>query len=1038
MTARLALLFALGCVPRIIPGQGVTTAAMEGRVVGQDGAPVAGALVRLVNQANGARWERGTRPDGTYLFDVLGVGTYRAEVRAMGFIPQVHANVALALGQRHVADFMLSPAAVTLAAMTVTADAHAVLNAGRTGPAEIIMRQSIADLPNLGRSFLGVTLLSPQVASSPITAAVPTGGISIGGQNRLYNRFQVDGGTHHDAYRGQSPGRQSLPRPMSLEVLEEVQVLAAPFDVRHGDFAGGLVNAVTRSGGNDVTGSLFAYVTDARLVRRAGIAGRVGDFTTSQFGGTLAGPIVRDRAHVIVSLDVQRRAVPDPGPLITDTAGGADVALIGISHADAVRFRDILRAQYGFDAGALGPVNATAPAADAFAKVSLQLATNNRLELSQHYTSGDRQDFMLRTRGQYFLSSFAQSEPASLHASRLTWTRLMGLRWSNELRLSYLRERDACQPATLFPEIRVNVSARNTLVAGTAGGCHGTSLRQDILELRNDATGLFGPHVLTMGAHGELLRFRDDLLQGSPGLWVFSSLDSLSSGRPRQYQRTLPGPRWDGAIGFRAGQLALYAQDRWSASRALTITAGVRVDAPQLPSGGSPNAMLRDSLGIETGRLPVGALWSPRLGFNYNVHGAGHTFIRGGIGLFAGRPPYRWLSNALRDDGTVELLLDCRGSQVPTFTGSDQPAACVTAGPRPRLSAFDPRARFPQNLKVAAGVDRRVAGQLVGTVDVLYTRAVHQFYLTNVNLRPSQDVSEGEANRPLYGTIAAGTGAATPALRVPTLDAVTRVRSRSGDHALTFTAQVRGELRYGVHGSVQYSHTRSRDRMWLAHFPARALLEGTVLEGTLQDRALATSWYDVPHRVLALGTLRLPLRTRLMVSYSGSSGRRFTYTVQGDANADGLGVTLRQDPVYVPRDSQDVSLTNPAMWGPLNAYIESVPCLRGQRGRLMARNSCRNPWFGLMNARMVKEIVPARGGALEITVDVYNVMNLINARKGLSRYDGLTFGKDLLLLRGYDAAAGRGIYAFEEPPRIQVEDMASRWQIELGVRYVFR
>jgi hypothetical protein len=226
--------------------------------------------------------------------------------------------------------------------------------------------------------------------------------------------------------------------------------------------------------------------------------------------------------------------------------------------------------------------------------------------------------------------------------------------------------------------------------------------------------------------------------------------------------------------------------------------------------------------------------------------------------------------------------------------------------------------------------------------------------------------------------------------------------------------------------------------MWLAHFPARALTEGTVLEGTLEDRNMSRSWYDVPHKVFAMATVRLPRQTRLTLSYAGSSGRPFTYTVAGDANADGLGGTLRQDPVYVPRDSMDISLVTPAQWNTLDAYIESRKCLRERRGQLMARNSCRNPWLGIVNARVAKSIAPVRGQRLEVIVDVYNVANLIDSRRGLSRYDGFTFGKDLLTWRSYDAANGRGRYAFETPPPIQVDDMASRWQIELGARYVIR
>src|SRR5439155_18921282 len=144
---------------------------------------------------------------------------------------------------------------------------------------------------------------------------------------------------HQDLYRGQLPGRESFPRPLSLEALEEIQVLTAPFDVRHGGFAGGLVNAVTRSGTNAVHGSLFGYLADAALVRRGGVGDAVGDFTTWQYGGTLGGPIVRDRAHYFLSVDMQRRVVPDPGPLVSDTVGGADTSRIGISYGSAVRLR---------------------------------------------------------------------------------------------------------------------------------------------------------------------------------------------------------------------------------------------------------------------------------------------------------------------------------------------------------------------------------------------------------------------------------------------------------------------------------------------------------------------------------------------------------------------------------------------------------------------------------------------------------------------------------------------------------------------------
>lgn len=1053
MFVRCLIVIILAGLPRLLAAQGVTTAAVQGTVVGEDGSPGAGATVHVTNTANGRRWEIATRADGDFLLEGVAVGAYRMEVRAVGFSPETRTGIVLGLGQRLVATFALHPAAIELPPVTVSATRDPVLDPGRTGPAEIIDRRTILGLPNLGRGFMSLTLLSPQIVSSVRTPAIATAtGIAFDGQNRVYNSFQIDGGAHQDVYRGQLPGRESFPRPLSLEALDEIQVLAAPFDVRHGGFAGGLVNAVTRSGTNAVRGSLFGFLADEALVRRGGIGGAVGDFTTWQYGGTLSGPIVRDRAHYFLSVDVQHRVVPDPGPLISDTAGGADIARIGISYASAVRFVNILDTLYGLEPGTLGPVQGRVPARDLFGKVSVQLATNSHLEASFHYIYGNRQDFLLRTKNNYFLSSFAQKEPSTTQASRLIWTTVPGGRWSNELIVSHLRQRDVCQPTATYPLIRVFTASVAFLQAGTSGECALSVLRQDVLEVTDNATIGFGRHVVSVGTHGELLRFQDDLVNGSPGLWIFQNLDSLESGRARQYQRTLRGPAWDGGVDFRARHLALYAQDRWSATPTLTLTAGLRLDVPFLPDAVATNDSLKAALGVDTGRLPSGnVLWSPRLGINYDVAGDARTFLRGGIGLFSGRPPYRWVSNAYRDDGSQEMFLDCAGPQVPVpFDPVNQPTACVSAGPSPRLSLFDPDVTFPQNLKMAFGVDHRLPGDLVGTLDVLYTRAVHQLYVTDANLAPPSGLSPGEGNRPLYGMINPTSGAATPTRLSPAFDRVVRVSNRRGDHALSVSAQLRTRFGGAVEGNALYAYTRARDRMSIAHIAARAMLEGTVLDGTLEDRRLGTSLFEIPHRVQLMATMRLPYRASLSLLYAGASGRPFTYDVAGDANADGLGVNLRQDPAYVPRSRTDITMDGngsaagvgtPAQqdsaYADFDSFIRAVPCLREQRGRIVARNSCRNPWFGTLNARVTKAFPTVAGQSFELSADVYNMLNLINSRWGLSRYDGLTFGTDLVVLRGYDTSNGRGIYEFRLPPRNQIEDLASRWQVEVSVRYLF-
>lgn len=1033
------LALGLALLPRLLTGQGVTTAAIQGTVMGQDRSPIAGAVVRVTNMADGRRWKVATGATGGYLLEDVAVGgPYRIEARALGYAPADRGGIVLALGQLLVADFALGPGAIELSAVAVVATADPVLNPGRTGPAEVVSAARIAALPNLGRDFLALTALSPQVAISPTSVFAPTGGITTAGQNRLLNRFQIDGGVNGDPYSGRLPGRETLPRPISLEAVQELRVLAAPFDVRYGGFAGGLVNAVTKSGTNTVHGSVFGFLSDGALVGNNATGVPAPGFRTWQYGGTVGGPIARDRAHYFLSVDVQRRALPDPGPLITDTAAGADTINIGIRYASAARFEGILRNTHGLDPGTLGPVDAQVPAADVFGKVSVQLGTSSHLEVSHHYTSGDGRGFIdPRQFGQYLLSSVARRSPATANASRLIWTSQLSDRWSNEFIVSYLRLHDECRPNVTYPLIRV-LADRGVLLAGTNQTCP-SAFGQDALEITENATVGVGAHALTLGTHAQAFRFEHNQVIGGVGQWNFLTLDSLEVGRGSHYERALRGPGRTGAVTFRAVQIAIHAQDRWNPVRGLTLTVGLRAEVPVLPDAVVTNGALQAALGVDNGRLPSGhLLWSPRLGINYDLRGEGRTFLRGGVGLFSGSPPYVWVGNAYRDDGREQLFLSCDGSEVPPFDPVNQPTTCASGtGPVPQLSFFDSGVTFPQNLKVALGADRRLPGGIVGTVDLLYTRAQHQWYFSDANLSLPIGVAQGEGNRPLHGTISAG-GVASPARRAPALGAVVRVSDRSGDRSFVVSGQVRKQFGGRAEVSALYVHTSARDRMSLVNLQARPNLQNTPLEGTLDDRRLGTSLFEIAHRVEFSALVRLPYLVRLSLLYAGVSGTPFTYVVQGDANADGVGSGgMLNDIVYVPRDSLDIALANPADWATLDRFIESEPCLRRQRGRIAGRNSCRNPWFGTLNARLTKVFPTVSGQSLELTADVYNVLNLFSRRWGQSRVTTLEPRVPMLRLVGYDTSAGRGKYQLQLPGLRQIQDLASRWQLELSVRYVF-
>lgn len=1027
---------ALLLVPRLLAAQGGTTAAIQGRVAGDDGSPVGGASVTVINTSDGRRWSLATTSGGRYAIEVVAIGgPYRIEVRALGFAPEARGGITLALGQRLIADFILEPAAVQLAGVTVSAHGDAVLNPGRTGPAEIVPAAKLAAMPNVGRTLTSVTLLSPQVAISP-TARFGNETFTVAGQPRWLNGFQIDGGTNIDLYSGRMyPGLQTLPRPISLETIEQIEVLAAPMDVRHGGFSAGLVNAVTKSGTNTVHGSLFSYLANADLMGRSVTGARAANFSLWQYGGSIGGPIVRDRVHYFVSADIYRRSLPDVGPLITDTTGGADLARIGIRYASAVRFQEILRNTYGLDPGTLGPYLGSAPAADFFGKITTELGPRHHLDLSHHFADGERHTYLVRQYGTYYLSSIAERVPAIDQATRLQLTSLLGNRWSNELVASHLRLGDACHPNVSYPVIRVKVDA-GLVVGGTDITCPNSS-RQHAFELTDNVTVGVGTHLVTMGVHGEALRFTDTQMPYRSGQWDFSSLDSLEAGRAFHYQRTMPAAGIAPGIHFGARELGVYLQDRWRPVAPITITSGLRVDVPLLPDAVGANAVLRDSLGADNGRLPSGRpLWSPRLAVNYDVGGAGRTFLRAGVGLFTGRPAYTSIASAYRDNGTRQLFLNCNGRDTPPFDPVNQPATCG-AGPIAQLSFFDPGARFPQSLKSFFGIDRMLPADVVATVDVLYTRAWHQFYFSDPNLRDPVGFARGEGNRPLYGTVGPS-GGFTTARRAPALGEVVRASDRRGDHTFSLGTKVRKRFADRAEVSALYARTRARDRLSMGAAPARQSLEATPLDGTFADRRLSISTFEIPHRVELDAAARLPWQIWGALRYAGASGTAYTYVVRGDANGDGIGPgTFPNDAVYVPRDSADIALADESQWKTLNEYIERESCLRRQRGRLLARNSCRKPWFGTLDARATKSFRIREGHSLQLAADLYNALNLLHRAWGQYRVTAYDAGVPLLSIVGYDAAAGRGVYRLQLPGFRRVQDPASRWQLELSARYGF-
>jgi hypothetical protein len=1027
-----------------LPAQGVTTAALFGTVT-TDSTALEDAVVAVTNTATGERWQTSTRAGGRYAFEYLSVGgPYVIEARAIGFAPERGLPVLLSLGERRRVDFSLRAALLELPEIAVFGF-DPLVNPARTGPAQTIGDSLISRMPVRSRDFAQLVYLSPQAVLTP------SGGVSIAGQSDRLNGFQIDGATNLDltGFAGGggfgTPAASSGVRTLSVEALQELQILTAPFDIRYGTFAGGLVNAVTRSGSNRWQGSLSGYFEDKSLTGKDSTGLRAEDFSTKELAFTLSGPIARDRAAFFLDLGLQRDLVPQSVPGIgSDTTGGADSSGVGIRYASAVRFQEILRNTYGVEPGTFVSAPARRPSGNLFAKVTLQPAVNNRVELSHNYGQGTPDDPGFRAPyGQYALSSNGSQLPATVNATRLTWTAARGSRLSNELNLAYLRvrERERCPAPGGYSEVYVSVD-EGFLVAGDGFSCTTNFSNQDVWELTDNLTWFQGTHRLTFGTHSELIRTRRLTRIYPLGSWQFASLDSLGAGLASSYFRILPNPALseEPESALDINQIGFYAQDQWAATPRLTVTAGLRMDVPFVTASPVGNPLLRSELGIDNTLTPSGnTLWSPRVGFSYELGGRG--FLRGGVGLFSGRPAYHWIGSVFGFNGLDAATLFCDESVIPAFTldPADQPTTCGDGAfvSRTEINYFDPAFRFPRNFRAALGTDLRLPWGVVGTVDLLYVRGVNQIYLTDVNL-VATGAAAGEGGRVLYGTLDPATGEGTPNRRSDAFGPVIEIRNSSGDRSYLATAELRKRFAGGAEVGVAYTYTDSRDRLSaasdLASFNLGAI---NILDGPLDHRRLANSRYSVPHKVTLIGTLDLPLKARLTLFYNGFSGTPFTYRVEGDANADGVTAFSNlelNDPVYVPRDAADITLADPGQWASLVRYIYTHSCLQEQRGRLLRRNSCRNPWVSVMNARVSKVFPTVRGQSVELIADLFNVLNFLDGDWAVRRS---TNGTAILRLVGYDPVNQRGIYVFQARDANRRDLEATRWRMQIGARYTF-
>lgn len=887
------VVFFFAAIPLAGAQSQATTGTIEGIVIDSSGAVVPGVAVVLTNDATGFRREVVTDANGRYRGIALPLGTYRVEAALAGFGAAARERVVLAVGQTLSIDFTLAPAGVT---QEVTVTGSPLIETTRSEQTSLIDEKSIARLPINGRNFLDFVKLAPTVG---IVQGPDGAELSINGQRGIYNNVMIDGADANNPFFGEQRGGQRPKYIVSLEAVKEFQVVTDGASAEFGRSAGGFVNMVTKSGTNTMTGTVFYFGRYGALLSENSDGTKDKDFSQHQFGGSLGGPLKRDKAFFFVSWDQNEEKRLKSKAAFEDRAinpGG-----------EGVRLLNILENRFGLpnEGGAANPMPQTNDARVFLGKTDFSLSDSHQASVRYAYSWAEQ------VNGTFDVPTWTVSangiERDRSHSIVAQLNSVFGS-IVNEARVQYARE-----PR---PRAYTGPDLPDTAIANFPGGKDRSFRfgRPFFLPI-NDATDqrFQASDSLTMARGAHLIKAGVEInwtsmtqvFQGfARGRYIFTggmpqfeafvnapaSAAALSS-FVLYLQRVPLGGRSiedSGRQDIPVWEPALYLQDKWSIRPNLTLNAGLRWEGhkspPMLtPPSQTPYARYFSDprFPTDTGEIPSDwSGWQPRLGLSWDPRGNGRTVVRGTAGLFKARTPGLVWANPRTANGVifstyVGVIVPGFNFGVPTF-----PTVVPTAGfadNNPGISVVDKDFKNPQSLQLSAAVEHEVIPMFAVGAAFNYAKTKYLSRFTDPNVDFTATV--GSDGRPVY----AGTG--SPKRPFPTLGQVLTTESsgRSAYKALVLTATKRYSNRWQMQANWVISEDKSDDDNERDPFTVRyADLLNLESEYSLSDR-------HSRHRmnVFALADFPWGVQVSALVQYRSANPTTGTDLLGSDANNDG-------------------------------------------------------------------------------------------------------------------------------------------------------
>ncbi|MFK7905688.1 MAG: carboxypeptidase regulatory-like domain-containing protein [Chitinophagales bacterium] len=1027
----------------------VTTATISGAVLSKssDEDLVAAAVV-AIHEPSGTRYGTTTRDNGSFTLPNLRVGgPYTIQATYLGYKTYTYNNVFLSLGQKLFLNLRLESEDVQLDDIVITASPNGVMSSERTGAETNIGSKQLQKLPTISRSASDFTRLTPSAS-----------GNSFGGRNDQFNNFSLDGSIFNNPFGldAATPGGQTDAQPVSLDAIEQINVSLAPYDVTQAGFTGASVNAVTKSGTNELKGTVFGFYRNQDMtgskVRGNDIF--VPELAQLQAGFSLGGALVKDKLFFFANFEIERRE--DLGSNFVASRpnlNGENVSRVEAADLDAVS--NVLLDRFGYDTGAYEGYLFDRNNEKGIAKLDWNISDKHTLTATYNFLNASKQQpahpSALGRRGpdattlQFRNSGYQINN--KIQSGILELRSLFSNTVSNKLQIgltSFRDSRDAFSAPA--PVININRDGIRYIVAGHEPFSINNVLDQDVLQISNNLNIYSGDHTITVGASLEKFSFNNSFNLGvydpftygggtfGPG---FASVDdfvaSVNAGELDDAfagaQSTFDTNNTDGTWALaetNVGQFAVYAQDDWQMSSNFSLTYGLRVDAPlyfdtpeKIQENIDRNCCVDQSLQYvdEDGnpitfdhtQLPKNTtLFSPRVGFNWDINGDNSLKVRGGTGLFSGRLPFVWIGNQVANPNSFFY------------------------------NVTHPDFKFPQVHRTNLGVDKKLESGWILSTDLIYTKDLNGMMVRNYGINKPTGVLQGVDPRPIYTAADRANDAGN--------NAYVFTNTEVG-YSFNATVQLQRNWDDGLYTSIAYNYLDAKDASSIEAEISSDAYERNPAFGNVNQAVLAPSLYGNRHRFVGSAYKQFEYGTNkkwatsIAMFFEYLEGGRFSYTYSGDINGDGSGLN---DLLYIPTGGElnDMAFTGTdeeqnAQRSAFNSFIQQDAYMTSNRGSYVEKYGILSPWYSTWDLRILQDLNLGEGAdrkTIQLSLDILNVGNLLNSDWGVRQLPVNTQPV------GVSVADGIPTYSFDTSLTNTFTDdfsLNSRWQAQVGLRYIF-